>query len=116
MILPFVNSMQHYIRITRGISQPQPVLSGVPEGTVIGILLFYIMIIDIDKGLSSSYKLGSFANSILCREVEKATALYIFGKLFTTWLLSFLTLLQVHFLNVMAGHESNSPCQCRSHW
>ena len=37
-----------YVRIPGGISQPHPVLSGVPQGTVLGALL---LIIDIDKGI-----------------------------------------------------------------
>ena len=45
-----------------GISQPHPVLSGVLQGTVLGPLLFLIMIIDIDKGSSPSSKLVSFAD------------------------------------------------------
>ena len=58
----FLNNRQHYVRIPGGISQPHPVLSGVPRGTVLGPLLFLIMIIDIDKGISPSSKLVSFAD------------------------------------------------------
>ena len=58
----FLNNRQHYVRIPGGISQPHPVLSGVPQGTVLGPLLVLIMIIDIDKGISSSSKLVSFAD------------------------------------------------------
>ena len=43
---------------------------------------------------------------LYCREGEKDTALSIFGKLLRAWLLTFLTLLLVHFLNVEAGHAS----------
>ena len=57
----FLNNRQHYVRIPGGISQPHPVLSGVPQGTVLGPLIFLIMIIDIDKGISPSSKLVSFA-------------------------------------------------------
>ena len=42
----------------------------------------------------------------LCREEEKGTVLSIFGILLKAWLLIFLTLLQVHFLNEEAGHAS----------
>ena len=58
----FLNNMQHYVSIPGGISQPHPVLSGVPQGTVLGPLLFFNMIIDIDKGVSPISKLVSFAD------------------------------------------------------
>ena len=58
----FLNNRYHCVRIPGGISQPHPVLNGVPQGIVLGPLLFLIMIIDIDKGISPSSKLVSFAD------------------------------------------------------
>ena len=39
----FLNNRQHYVRIHGGISQPHPVLSGVPQGTVLDPLLFFLL-------------------------------------------------------------------------
>ena len=58
----FLNNRQLYVRIPGGIRQPHPVLSGVPQCTVHGPLLLLIMIINIDKGISPSSKLVSFAD------------------------------------------------------
>ena len=56
---PFLTNRTHYVRIPGGISSP--VLSGVPHGTVLGPLLFLIMISYINKGTTSS-KLVSFTD------------------------------------------------------
>ena len=50
----FLTNRTHYVRIPGGISKYSPVLSGVPQGTVLGPLLFLIMISDINKGTTSS--------------------------------------------------------------
>ena len=57
----FLTNRTHYVRIPGGISKDSPVLSGIPQGTVLGPLLFLIMISDINKGTTSS-KLVSFAD------------------------------------------------------
>ena len=77
----FLNNRQHYVRMPSGIRQPHPVLSGVPQGTVLGPLLFLIVIIDIDKAISPSSKLVSFADDTrvysCINDIEKCDQLQI---------------------------------------
>ena len=56
----FLTNRSHFVRLPGEISADSPVLSGVPQGTVLMSLLFLIMIADINKGVSES-NLISFA-------------------------------------------------------
>ena len=60
-MFPFLTDRFHFVRLSGGISNDHPVLSGVPQGTVLSPLIFSIMISAIDKDVSAS-KLISFAD------------------------------------------------------
>ena len=57
----FLTGRTHFVRLQGGISFGSPVISGVPQGTVLGPLLFIILMCDINSGITSS-SMVSFAD------------------------------------------------------
>ena len=69
----FLTNRSHFVRLPGGISKDHPVMSGVPQGTVLGPLLFLIMIADIDKGVSDSNLISFADDTRLYSGVEDVT-------------------------------------------
>lgn len=57
----FLTKRTQTVLVNKGRSKPSEVLSGVPQGSVLGPLLFLILLGDIDKGVTRSF-LSSFAD------------------------------------------------------
>ena len=57
----FLINIKHFVRLPGGPSDDHPVISRVPQGTVLGPMLFIIMVADINRDVDSS-KLISFAD------------------------------------------------------
>ena len=60
-ILNFLTNRTQAVIVNGRKSSPQPVISGVPQGSVLGPLLFLVLIGDIDKNVASAF-LSSFAD------------------------------------------------------
>ena len=50
----FLSDMTHFVRLAGGVSKDRTVLSGGPHGTILGPLIFIIMISDINKDITTS--------------------------------------------------------------
>ena len=66
----FLSSRTQMVLVNGILSQPAPVISGVPQGSVIGPLLFLILIGDIDQNIAHAF-LTSFADDTrVMREIK----------------------------------------------
>ena len=84
-----------FVRLPGGVSKDSPVLSGVLQGTVLGPLLFIIMISDLNKYILSS-KIISFADDTRVytniTEIENSDSLQIDLNYIYLWAINYIML------------------------
>ena len=61
LVYHFLTGRTQFVRLQGGVSFDSPVISGVPQGTVLGPLLFIILMCDINSGITAS-SMVSFAD------------------------------------------------------
>ena len=61
-IQAFLTDRKQVVTVEGEHSEPVPVISGVPQGSVLGPLIFLILMVDIDSGISNGTSLSSFAD------------------------------------------------------
>ena len=71
-LFQFITNRTHYVRLPDCLSQNSPVLSGVYQGTVLGPLLFLIMISDINKEITSSKVISFSDDTIVYSNITQA--------------------------------------------
>ena len=80
-IRDFLNNREQRVALEGKVSLPKPVLSGVPQGTVLGPLLFLVYINDITDNISPGTKLKLFADdSLLYRKINNVNDTTILQK------------------------------------
>ena len=58
----FLTDRKQFVTVNGCVSDPKPVISGVPQGSVLGPLIFLILVGDIDNNISQDTKVRSFAD------------------------------------------------------
>ena len=69
----FPTDIPHFIWLPCGLSECHPLLTGVPQGTILLPLLFLIMISDIEKNVSTSKPISLASDTILYSGVGNVT-------------------------------------------
>ena len=71
--LNFLTRRSHFVRLPGAISGDSPVLSGAPQGTVLGPLLLLIMLADINKDISESNLISFAADTQIYSKINDVT-------------------------------------------
>ena len=70
-LLSFLSNRNHFVRILGGVSSDGSVLSGVPQGTVLGPLLFLVLLSDISSDINHSSVVSFADDTRVYREINE---------------------------------------------